>query len=82
MLTAVPLLSLLVFGNATFVPGGGGQANYWSTVVLPTALAMLPWTFMLVPQWRAIVTGESPNGGAGGKGRASKGRGKSSGKKR
>ncbi len=38
MLTAVPLLSLLVFGNATFVPGGTSQANYWSTVVLPTAL--------------------------------------------
>jgi len=55
MLTAVPLLSLLVFGNGTFVPGGVSQANYWSTVVLPTALAMLPWAFALVPQWRPLM---------------------------
>jgi len=70
MLTAVPLLSLLVFGNATFVPGGGGQANYWSTVVLPTALAMLPWAFVLVPPWRGLV---SPEEAAGARG-ASRGR--------
>jgi len=68
MLTAVPLLSLLVFGNATFVPGETSQANYWSTVVLPTALAMLPWAFMLVPQWRAVAMPEEATAiGASGK---------------